>query len=143
MRRHPSSRGFTLTELLLVLAIIGIVTVIAVPALTGERRRARRIGDAETNARILSMALEGRKAENGIYGPANSVAVWSPGNATPTLTGFTSNPAPGFSPGNSTMAFRLTVVTPLTYTVEVIEGGLGGSPVITVDQTGSKTVHQK
>ena len=66
-QRHRS-RGFSLVELLLVLAVIGILSGIAIPSFLGQRRRARVIGDAQSNVRILAMALEGRKADSGIYG---------------------------------------------------------------------------
>jgi len=138
MRPH-ASRGFTLIELLLVLAIIGIISGIAIPALSGQRQRARMIGDAETNARVLAMGLEAVKAENGIYGPAGATATWTPG-ANPTWTGYTANPVPGFSiKGSSQMSF-VVAVQPLTYTITVHDGPVGGTSLMTLDQVGTKTV---
>lgn len=142
MRPH-ASRGFTLIELLLVLAIIGIISGIAIPALTGQRQRARIIGDAQTNASVLAMGIEAAKAENGTYGPAGATATWTPLTTTPALTGFTANPVPGFSiKGNSQMSFVLTV-QPFTYTIDAHSGTPSGTLVLTLDQTGNKTVYQQ
>ena len=55
------SRGFTLIEAMLVVAIIGIISAIAIPSFLGQRRRARTIGDAIANAKVLQMALESLK----------------------------------------------------------------------------------
>lgn len=144
MPNRTCTRGFTLVELLLVLAIIGILTGIAIPALTGQRQRARLVGDAETNARVIAMALESLKAENGIYGPANATATWTPTGVAPALSGFVTNPAPAFkAQGNSQMAFVVTA-QPLTYTIEVYDGGTtSGTKLISLDQSGAKTVYVK
>lgn len=142
--RHRNECGFTLTELLLVLAVIGLITAVAIPSLIGQRQRAKRIGDAEANARVLGMALEATKAENGIYGPVNATATWEPGNNTPTLVGFSANPAPNFSPrGNTQMSFIVTTPTPLTYQIMVRLQSSGGEPVVGFDQTGAKTLYMK
>lgn len=138
-----TAHGFTLVELLLVLAILGIISAIAIPHLLGQRDRAKRIGDAEANARVIAMGMEALKAENGIYGPANARATWTPSSATPSLTGFTANPLPAFNPQGSTrMTFDLNLPTTLTYTLDVYnEGGLTGKKLVSFDQTGSKTVY--
>lgn len=137
------TRGFSLVELLLVLAIIGVLAGIAIPSLTGQRQRARVVGDAEANARVIAMALEGIKGESGIYGPANAKATWTPNAAVPTLSGFVTSPAPAFkAQGSSQMTFVLTA-QPLTYTIEVFDGGVSGTKLISLDQSGAKTVYAK
>lgn len=87
------------------------------------------------------MALEGLKAENGRYGPANATATWTPSSNTPTLVGFTSNPAPNFKPqGTSQMSFVLTA-QPLTYNIQVYQGGTSGTLLMAISEAGAKTVY--
>ena len=69
---HPNrTKGFSLVEVMLVVAIIGIISGIAIPNYLGQRRRARVIGDAISNAKVLQMALAEKIAET-IIGRAGS-----------------------------------------------------------------------
>ncbi len=135
MRHRSKAQGFSLIELLLVLAIIGIISGIAIPAFLGQRRRARVIGDAMANAKVVSMQLEARKADNGVYGTAGSTFTWIAGSASdPTFL-------PGFSPsGNSKMNYSLDIGTSgLAYTLTVVDPSLPGSPTAyQTDQTGAE-----
>jgi prepilin-type N-terminal cleavage/methylation domain-containing protein len=132
----PRTRGFSLIEVLLVLAIIGILSGIAIPSYMGQRRRARVIGDAITNAKVLAMSLESRKAENGIYGTAGTYK-WS--SVGPTET---TGPAliPTFVPkGNSKMNFSLTIgATGATYTLTVTDPSMSDAVAYQTDQSGAE-----
>lgn len=118
MSQRGQARGFSLTELLLVLAVIGILSGIAIPSYLGQRRRARIIGDAISNAKVVQMALESRKAENGVYGAADTYA-WTLGvgdaKATallPTLTTL----------GGSKMNYTLVIdANGITYTLTAFD----------------------
>ena len=85
MFQRGRARGFSLVEVLLVLVIIGVLSGIAIPSFMGQRRRARIIGDAISNAKVVQMALESRKAENGIYGAADTYG-WTLGVADAKAT---------------------------------------------------------
>ena len=63
---HKKSSGFTLVELLIVMAIIGILATIAIPTYLGIRTRAAQ-SEAKTNLEVLRMLQEQFYAENGVY----------------------------------------------------------------------------
>ncbi len=140
MTRTRTSEGFSLIELLLVLAIIGIISAIAIPSFLGQRRRARMIGDAKANAAVLRMSLESRKADAGVYGPANAAYTWTATSAPAASV----NPAPSFivNRGTTRMAYTVTVgATGLTYQLDVKDSTLNSATVYSTNQNGS-TVYE-
>jgi prepilin-type N-terminal cleavage/methylation domain-containing protein len=97
-------KGFTLTELLIVLAIITILTMISVPAYIGQQRSAART-EAYSNLQNLRLLEEQFFAENGEYTIAlGACAADNPGNVATIQTGGgdPANAIPGFRPGNGT-----------------------------------------
>ncbi|HET7500570.1 MAG TPA: prepilin-type N-terminal cleavage/methylation domain-containing protein [Kofleriaceae bacterium] len=64
--RHPQA-GFTLLELMIVVALIGILAAVVVPSWIGEARKTR--GDSEINAMFAEIATkeEQYKLDNGVY----------------------------------------------------------------------------
>ena len=100
--------------------------------LTGQRQRARLIGDAEANAKVLSMLLETRKAESATYGTPNTYT-WTASGTVPA-----GNPVPSFVvKGASKMDYSLEITNGgLAYTLTVNEPG--GGKVYATDQTGAK-----
>jgi prepilin-type N-terminal cleavage/methylation domain-containing protein len=74
-----NKKGFTLTELLIVVAIIGILAMIAIPAYIGQQKSATRT-EAYTNLQTLRLLEEQFYAENGAYtanlgGAGSTVAI--------------------------------------------------------------------
>lgn len=67
-QNHRSSTAFTLIELLIVVAIIGILAAIAVPNFINAMMRAK-IAKAESELRTITTALESYKVDNSIYPP--------------------------------------------------------------------------
>ena len=135
-------QGFSLVELLLVLAIIGIISGIAIPAFIGQRKRARVIGDAKANASALAMQMESRKAESGVYGTAGTTITWIQ-TASGGFTVSSANFLPNFSLKNATkMNYSLTVNNSgVGYSLTVTDPKRTGSPtVLTMDQTGAVTL---
>jgi len=136
MSQRPTIRGFSLIELLLVLALIGIISAIAIPSFMGQRKRARVTGDAQTNARVLAMALETRKADNGIYGtggPYKWTVAAGASDATflPTVS----------LQGSSKMDYNVAISNGgLAYTISVTDPSRSNANVLTLDQAGKLTL---
>ena len=67
MSRLKKIRGFTLVELMVVLAVLAILSTIAYPLYTSQAQKSRR-ADAKTALPIISLALERYYTVNGRYG---------------------------------------------------------------------------
>lgn len=80
-RRH--AQGFTLIELMIVVAIIGILAAIAVPNFMKFQARARQ-AEAKTNLAAYATAAKANFAENATY--ACGMCGWTIGSVPPTGT---------------------------------------------------------
>lgn len=106
-----NKKGFTLTELLIVVAIIGILAMIAIPAYIGQQLRAART-EAYTNLQTLRLLEEQYYAENGCYYRTGATPVCT--NAT--ILGVANIQAatflPGFKPGDdASLSFTYSIET--------------------------------
>lgn len=77
-------RGFTLVELLVVMAIIAVLIALIFPAVQGARESARRT-QCMNNARQIGIAMLGFEGANGFFAPAKvtdsaTEGIWPPGN---------------------------------------------------------------
>jgi prepilin-type N-terminal cleavage/methylation domain-containing protein len=134
MSKRDRTGGFSLVELLLVLAILGIISAVAIPSFMGQRRRAREVGDAQSNTRVIQMALEQNRAEMGIYGAVGDVTYKGDGSDRPTGE---KDIIPTFTPkGNTKMDYTIKITgSGLTYEITVRDP-IRGYEVLTADQTG-------
>jgi type IV pilus assembly protein PilE len=84
MQRGDRDSGFTLVEVMIVIAILAILSAIAIPAYNGYMLESKRAA-ARSNAEPLRLALESYWLDNGTY-PAftGGEANWDP-NGTKTL----------------------------------------------------------
>ena len=135
--RTNRSKGFTLVELLLVIAILGTLTAIAVPMFIGYKRSARITGDAKANAQIIRMALESRKADMGIYGEAKEYLYKADGTDRPSP-----DIIPTFQPkGNTQMDFKVTIEEGgLSYEIKVFYPAETEKVVVTATENDAPKV---
>jgi type IV pilus assembly protein PilE len=118
------SRGFTLIELMIVVALIGVLAAIAVPAYTEYARKARR---ADAKQALIALQLQQEK--------------WRASNVAYTLT---LGPPPNFlnwvttsTDGHYRLAVTAASATAYNMTAQPISGGLQAS-----DKCGTFAVNQ-
>lgn len=96
---HKGQRGFTLIELMIVVAVVAILSAIAYPSYAEYIRRGQR-SDARTGLLQAQQWLERSSTATGVYPTAlPSALTWS-GDASKTYT-------IGFKAGNTNAAFTL------------------------------------
>ena len=140
MARPRKNSGFSLIELLFVLAIIGVISAIAIPSFMGQRARARSIGDAQANSQVIRMQLEGLKADTGIYAAAGAYTWTYAGGAAANVPDAAAAAAfPSINIPSSKMNFSLTIANAgLSYILLVTDPMQTGAPAIyKTDQTGT------
>jgi prepilin-type N-terminal cleavage/methylation domain-containing protein len=130
-------KGFTLIELIIVIAIIGILAMIAIPAYVGQQKRAVRT-EAYTNLENLRLLEEQYFAENGCYYMTGGACV------NTSISGVTNIQAflPGFRPGdeaslNFTYSIRTSGTSPASAFTATATGKTGrrvSGDTFTIDQ---------
>jgi len=116
--------GFTLIELMIVIAIVGILAAIAYPSYQDSVRKARR-GSAQANLVELTSYMERKFTENNVY---NSTTA----SATLIASGIT----------NDYYLFTLPTFTTTSYTLNAAPQGAQTSDscgTLTLSHTGAKT----
>src|SRR5258706_3615758 len=77
VRRRPAERGFTLTELMAVVAIMGILATIATTLFVGQSK-ASKAAEAMGVVQATRAAEERNRAENQLY--VGNPTIWYPGD---------------------------------------------------------------
>lgn len=91
---QKSKTGFTLTEVLVVMAIIGVVLALVIPVAKGSFEKAR-VNQCQADIAAVEAALEGFKTKYGYYpsaNPANRIPLVADGNGY-NLTEFMTFPS--------------------------------------------------
>lgn len=135
------NKGFSLIELMVAVAIIAILTAIAIPSYLGIKKKSAR-AEAKSNLKTIAMCLENYYAENDNYGPvgAYTYVLDNAGNVVGTFN----------HPGNITAAadlgnnlnydYTIRVTGPDTYILNAVplRGPVANDITPTLDSDGIK-----
>lgn len=125
MQRKRRNAGFTLIEIMIVVAIVAILAAIAYPAYTDQMRKTRR-ADAKATLMENAQAAERYYTQNGTYAGHNLLYTVSPKDSGTKFYNITPSPI------LTAQTFTLTA-TPIN--------GQASDPcgALTINQTGAKT----
>ncbi len=97
-RRGPIRAGFTLLELMMVVAVLGVLAAIAIPLLASYQLRSKS-AEAKTNLGALRVLEEGFYGEYQVYRSANAEPAAIPGAVAAIFDDINSDFGPlGFAP---------------------------------------------
>ncbi|MBU6259920.1 MAG: type IV pilin protein [Burkholderiales bacterium] len=134
-RRRAGRRGFTLIELMVAVAVIGVLGAVAYPSYLGQIAKSRR-SDAKTALLATAQSLERYYSERATYAGA-TLGAGCPGNAAaPSCI------APAAS-GNGYYTIAITTQTAAGFTLQATPAGAQAGDACgsyTYDQTGTKGV---
>lgn len=85
---NRARRGFTLVEVLVVTAIIGILVGMLLPAIQSVRENARRT-TCSNNLRQIGVAMAGHQSSSGVFPPGIMASAWRSGNVDKSSTALT------------------------------------------------------
>lgn len=120
--QRNNSRGFTLIELMIVVAIVGILAAVAVPAYSDYVRRGT-VADMASAMSDLKLRVEQRYADSRTYN-----------NALCSSGGVTVSP----QTGSYSIVCLTTDATNQTFTITGTGSGSIAGFIYTIDQTGTK-----
>lgn len=128
--KRARSKGFTLIELMIVIAILGILAAIAIPSYQDSVRRAKR-ADAQGALMGLANAMERHFTANNTF-----LGAGSPDTGAPTIFS-TQVPVDG---GTAYYNLTISAATASSYTLTATAtGSQAGDGNFTLSNTGAKT----
>lgn len=134
--RHQDQKGISLTEVLIVLTVIGIIASIAIPNHLASRRAANE-ASAQTSLRMLNSAEITFRSTvgKGLYGTVSALGHWNMidgalSNGSKDGYNFTTGDAPAASTSTFVMAAAPSVLSGMSRT---------GTREYCIDQTGVLT----
>ena len=127
MMTRKTQTGFSLIEILIVVAVIAILAAVALPAYNGYVNRGK-LKTAQADLSALSLAFEQQYQKMLTYPAATK-------NETQLKADFDT-----WVPAAEDFTYSSTVATTSTYTLSAVGSGGTGNCVLTINQAGVKTL---